>query len=198
MSVDVTTALAVTLSFAPELLAIVAVLALLFLLGRRVGVPCGVTISKADSASRRAPRRSAVQRSRDPLDDLRLVQLWLLCPVCGADVPPGGRRGRRRTYYSESCKQAAYRRRGRGAPGGSAPTGAVRTAPNPGGTVSGGSHLVLTCLICEEKIPTRRGDIRVECRCGAEYRARTGQLVDEPICGLLHGGKALSAQRLRR
>ena len=27
-----------------------------------------------------------------------------------------------------------------------------------------------------------RGDIGVECRCGAEYQARTGQLIEEPIC----------------
>jgi hypothetical protein len=40
------------------------------------------------------------------------------------------------------------------------------------------------CLVCEEKIRTWRGDIRVECRSGAEYHARTGQLVEEPICGL--------------
>jgi hypothetical protein len=38
---------------------------------------------------------------------------------------------------------------------------------------------------CEEKIPTWRPDIRVECYCGAEYHTRTGQLVEEPICGLL-------------
>jgi hypothetical protein len=41
------------------------------------------------------------------------------------------------------------------------------TAPNPGGgTVSaaGGSQLVITCLVCEEKIRTWRGDIRVECQ----------------------------------
>jgi endogenous inhibitor of DNA gyrase (YacG/DUF329 family) len=47
---------------------------------------------------------------------LKLTQLSLLCPVCGADVPPSGRRGPRRTYCSEACKQAAYRRRARGAP----------------------------------------------------------------------------------
>jgi hypothetical protein len=44
---------------------------------------------------------------------------------------------------------------------------------------------VITCLICKERIPTWRGDIRVECRSGAEYQARTGQLVEETICGLL-------------
>src|SRR4030088_1544371 len=47
---------------------------------------------------------------------LKLTQLSLLCPVCGAEVPPSGRRGPRRTYCSEACKQAAYRRRARGAP----------------------------------------------------------------------------------
>src|SRR5947208_1777082 len=38
---------------------------------------------------------------------LKLTQLSLLCPVCGAEVPPSGRRGPRRTYCSEACKQAA-------------------------------------------------------------------------------------------
>jgi endogenous inhibitor of DNA gyrase (YacG/DUF329 family) len=47
---------------------------------------------------------------------LKLTQLSLLCPVCGADVLPGGRRGPRRTYCSDACKHAAYRRRARGAP----------------------------------------------------------------------------------
>jgi hypothetical protein len=45
--------------------------------------------------------------------------------------------------------------------------------------------LVITRLVCEEKVETWRGDIRVERRCGAEHQARTGQLVEEPICGLL-------------
>jgi hypothetical protein len=39
--------------------------------------------------------------------------------------------------------------------------------------------------LAEARIPTWRGDIRVECPCGAEYYARTGQLVKEPICGFL-------------
>jgi hypothetical protein len=41
-----------------------------------------------------------------------------------------------------------------------------RSAANPGGTVSpaNGSHQVITCLVCEEKIWTSRGDIRVELR----------------------------------
>jgi hypothetical protein len=47
---------------------------------------------------------------------LKLTQLLLLCPVCGAEVSPTGWRGPRRTYCSEACKQAAYRRRARGAP----------------------------------------------------------------------------------
>src|SRR3984893_167653 len=47
---------------------------------------------------------------------LKLTQLSLLCRVCGTEVPPSGRRGPRRTYCSEACKQAAYRRRARGAP----------------------------------------------------------------------------------
>jgi hypothetical protein len=53
-----------------------------------------------------------------------------------------------------------------GAPGGSASAGTDRTAPNPGGIVSAanGSHQVITCLACEEKIRTWRGDIRVELR----------------------------------
>jgi hypothetical protein len=51
-------------------------------------------------------------------------------------------------------------------------------------SAAGGSQLVITCLVCEEKIRTWRGDIRVECRCGAAYHARTAQLVEEPICGL--------------
>src|SRR5438105_4866163 len=38
---------------------------------------------------------------------LKLTQLSLLCPVCGAEVPPSGKRGPRRTYCSEACKQAA-------------------------------------------------------------------------------------------
>ncbi|MDQ6898064.1 MAG: hypothetical protein M3072_00885, partial [Candidatus Dormibacteraeota bacterium] len=42
------------------------------------------------------------------------LSLW--CLVCGAEVPASGRRGPRRTYCSEACKQAAYRRRARGAP----------------------------------------------------------------------------------
>jgi hypothetical protein len=50
---------------------------------------------------------------------------------------------------------------------------------------SGRSRLVITCLLCEERITTWRGDIRVECRCGAENHARTGKLVEEPICKLL-------------
>jgi predicted amidophosphoribosyltransferase len=45
---------------------------------------------------------------------LKLAQLSLLCRVCKADVPPSGRRGPRRTYCSEACKQAAYRGRVRG------------------------------------------------------------------------------------
>src|SRR5437899_3241050 len=51
--------------------------------------------------------------------------------------------------------------------GGLASPGTVGAAPNPGGTVSlaGGSHVVITCLVCEEKIRTWRGHIR----CGAEY-----------------------------
>ena len=55
--------------------------------------------------------------------------------------------------------------RSRGA-GGSASAGTDRTAPNPAGTVSpaNGSHQVITCLVCEEKIQTWRGDIRVELR----------------------------------
>jgi endogenous inhibitor of DNA gyrase (YacG/DUF329 family) len=47
---------------------------------------------------------------------LKLTQLSLLCPVCGGPVPLSGRRGPRRTYCGEACKQAAYRRRARGAP----------------------------------------------------------------------------------
>jgi hypothetical protein len=48
---------------------------------------------------------------------LKLTQLSLCCPVCEVLTPPGGRRGRRPTYYcSEARKQAAYRRRARGAP----------------------------------------------------------------------------------
>jgi endogenous inhibitor of DNA gyrase (YacG/DUF329 family) len=35
---------------------------------------------------------------------LKLTQLSLLCPVCGADVPPSGRRGPRRTYCTEACR----------------------------------------------------------------------------------------------
>jgi hypothetical protein len=45
---------------------------------------------------------------------LKLTQLSLWCPVCGAEVSPTGRRGPRRTYCSEACKQAAYRRREQG------------------------------------------------------------------------------------
>jgi predicted amidophosphoribosyltransferase len=52
-------------------------------------------------------------------------------------------------------------------------------------SAAGGFQLVITCLVCEEKIQTWRGDICVECRSGAEYHARSGQLVEEPICGLL-------------
>jgi hypothetical protein len=58
-----------------------------------------------------------------------------------------------------------------------------------------GSHQVITCLVCEERIRTWRGDIRVECRCGVEYHARSGQLVEEPICGLL---PACSNSKLHR
>ena len=47
---------------------------------------------------------------------LKLTQLSMPCPVCGAEVLSEGRRGPRRTYCSEACKQAAYRRRARGAP----------------------------------------------------------------------------------
>ena len=84
--------------------------------------------------------------------------------------------------------------------GGSTSAGTDWTAPNPGGdTVSGASagssHVVITCLVCEEKIPTWRGDVRVECQCGGEYHACTAQVVEEPICGLLHVGQTLSAQR---
>jgi hypothetical protein len=50
-------------------------------------------------------------------------------------------------------------------------------------SVAGGYQLVITCLVFEEKTRTWRDDIRVECRWGAEYHARSGQLVDEPICG---------------
>ncbi|HEY4867671.1 MAG TPA: hypothetical protein VIK45_19390 [Candidatus Dormibacteraeota bacterium] len=53
------------------------------------------------------------------------------------------------------------------------------------GASAGSSHVVITCLVCEEKIRTWRGEVGVECQCGAEYQARTGQLVEEPICGLL-------------
>ena len=49
-----------------------------------------------------------------PWMTLKLTQLSLLCPVCGVDVPPSGWRGPRRTYCSEACKQAAYRRREQG------------------------------------------------------------------------------------
>src|ERR1700716_2233144 len=67
---------------------------------------------------------------------LKLTQLSLLCPVCGAEVSPTGRRGPRRTYCSEACKQAAYRRRAHGLPE-DLPAGTDWTAPNPGGgTVS--------------------------------------------------------------
>ena len=67
--------------------------------------------------------------------------------------------------------------------GGSTSAGTDWTAPNPGGdTVSGASagssHVVITCLVCEEKIPTWRDDVRVECQCGAEYHAPGGQLVE--------------------
>jgi endogenous inhibitor of DNA gyrase (YacG/DUF329 family) len=61
-------------------------------------------------------RRSALRVFMIPLDDPETDQLSLLCPVCGADVPSAGRRGPRRTYCSEACKQAAYRRRARGEP----------------------------------------------------------------------------------
>jgi hypothetical protein len=30
-------------------------------------------------------------------------------------------------------------------------------------SLASGSHQVITCLVCEEKIPTWHGDIRVEC-----------------------------------
>jgi hypothetical protein len=55
-------------------------------------------------------------------------------------------------------------------------------------SAAGGSHLVITCLVCEERIRTWRADIRVECRCVAEYYARSGQLVEDPICGLPSAG----------
>ena len=63
------------------------------------------------------------------------------------------------------------------------------------GASAGGSHVVITCLVCEDKIPTWRDDVRVECQCGAEYHACIAQGVEEPICGLHHVGQALSAQR---
>jgi len=70
-----------------------------------------------------------------------------------------------------------------------AQAGEARPTPNPGGRVSGrsasGSQPLITCGVCEALIPTWRGDIRVECQCGVEYHARTGQLVEEAICGLL-------------
>ncbi len=79
-------------------------------------------------------RRSALRVFVIPWMTLKLTQLSLLCPVCGADVPPSGWRGPRRTYCSEACKQAAYRRRARWAPEDlprQGPTGRRRTLVGP-------------------------------------------------------------------
>src|ERR1700738_5065678 len=45
-----------------------------------------------------------------PWMTLKLTQLSLLCPVCGADVPPSGRRGTRRTYCSAACLKGTQTR----------------------------------------------------------------------------------------
>jgi hypothetical protein len=49
--------------------------------------------------------------------------------------------------------------------------------------MSRSSHLDITCLVYQERFPTWRGDIHIESHCGVEYQTRTGQLVEEPICG---------------
>ena len=47
-----------------------------------------------------------------------------------------------------------------------------------------GKRLVL-CVACGRTLSLPRDALLVECECGMEYHALTGQPVEEPICGLL-------------
>jgi LSD1 subclass zinc finger protein len=40
------------------------------------------------------------------------------------------------------------------------------------------------CAACGQSLSLPRGALLVECECGMEYHAFTGQPVEEPICGL--------------
>jgi hypothetical protein len=40
-------------------------------------------------------------------------------------------------------------------------------------------------IVCQERISTLKGDVRIECPCGMLYHALSGQPIDEPVCGLL-------------
>ncbi|MDQ6949191.1 MAG: hypothetical protein M3256_23760 [Actinomycetota bacterium] len=37
-------------------------------------------------------------------------------------------------------------------------------------------------IVCQERLSTLKGDARIECPCGMEYHALSGQPVEEPIC----------------
>jgi hypothetical protein len=50
-----------------------------------------------------------------------------------------------------------------------------------------GDRFVL-CAACNRRLSLPRAALLVECECGMEYQALSGQPVEEPICGLLAAG----------
>ena len=108
--------------------------------------------------------------------------MGLRCPQEGSEVR-GGPTARSRVNRPPTDAGLAGRQRIYPARNGQA--AGERWWPSDARSGAGGSHLVITCVVCQTPIRTWRGDIRVESRCGAEYHARSGQLVKEPICELL-------------